>query len=83
MLREHDTPSHMMPFFLENEDAKDDELAQRLRNREPSETEPAVFLTRVDYDAVISWIFSSNSLLHQHCSTQRVVKTNWMNTGGI
>ena len=56
MLQEHDTPSHLMPFFLGNED-EDDELAQRLRNREPSETEPAVFLTRADYDAAISWIF--------------------------
>ena len=63
MLREHDTPSHLMPFFLGDEDEdedegeKDDELAQRLRNRESSETEPAVFLTRADYDAAISWIF--------------------------
>ena len=57
MLQEHDTPSHLMPFFLDDEDEKDDEFAQRLRNREPSETEPAVFLTRADYDAAISWIF--------------------------
>ena len=50
-----------MPFFLgdedEDEDEKDDELAQRLRNREPSEIEPAIFLTRADCDAAISWIF--------------------------
>ena len=61
MLQEHDTSLHLMPFFLGDEDEdegeKDDELAQRLCNREPSETEPAVFLTRADYDAAISWIF--------------------------
>ena len=58
MLREHDPPSCLMPFFLgdedEDEDEKDDKLAQRLRNSEPSETEPAIFLTRADYDAAIS-----------------------------
>ena len=61
MLQEHGMPSHLMPFFLgdedEDEDEKDGELAQRLRNREPSETEPAIFLTRADYDAAISWVF--------------------------
>jgi hypothetical protein len=61
MLREHNTSSHLMPFFLgdedEGDDEEDDELFQRLRNREPSETEPAVFLMRADYDAAISWIF--------------------------
>ena len=61
MLQEHGTPSHLMPFFLgnkdEGDDQEDDELFQRLHNREPSETEPAVFLTRADYDAAISWIF--------------------------
>lgn len=65
MLREHDTPSRLMLFFPcdedEDEDEKDDELAQRLCNREPSETEPAIFLTRADYDAAISWIFFNNS----------------------
>ena len=59
MLREHDTPSCLISFFLgdEDEDEKDDELAQRLRNRELFETEPAIFLTQADYDAAISWIF--------------------------
>ena len=61
MLREHDTPSPLMAFFFddgdEDRDTEDDELAQRLHNREPSETEPAVFLTQADYDAAISWIF--------------------------
>lgn len=61
MLQEYDTPSHLMPFFRGDEDedekSKGDELAQCLRNREPSETEPAVFLTRADYDAAISWMF--------------------------
>lgn len=59
MLREHNTPSHLMPFFLsdKDEDESDDELTQRLRNREPSEIEPAVFLTRADQDAAISWVF--------------------------
>ena len=59
MLRECDTPPHLIPFFLRNkdEDDGDDELMQRLRNREPSETEPAVFLTQADQNAAISWVF--------------------------
>ncbi|MDE0425037.1 MAG: hypothetical protein OXN25_09230 [Candidatus Poribacteria bacterium] len=44
-MQEHDTTSHLMLFFRrdEDEDDRDDELMQHLRNREPSETEPAVF----------------------------------------
>lgn len=59
MLREHNTPSHLMSFFLddESESDTDDELTQRLREREPSEIEPAVFLTQTDYNAAISWVF--------------------------
>lgn len=59
MLQEQDTPSHLILFFFGDEDegATDEELAQRLRDREPSETEPAIFLTRANYDAAISWIF--------------------------
>ena len=59
MLREHDTHSDLIPFFLddEDEDESDDELTQRLRNREPSEIEPAVFLTQADQNAAISWVF--------------------------
>ncbi len=59
MLREHDTPSYLMSFFLGSgdQDENDDELTQRLLNREPSETEPAVFLTQADYNAAIAWVF--------------------------
>ena len=57
LLRENNTPPDIMPFLLDDEDELDDELAQHLRNREPSETEPAVFLTKSDYDAAISWVF--------------------------
>ena len=57
MLQEHNTPSHLLPFFLGDEGEADDEVAQHLHNREPSETEPAVFLTQTDYDAAISWVF--------------------------
>ena len=59
MLRGHNTPSHLMSFFLddESESDTDDELTQRLREREPSEIEPAVFLTQTDYNAAISWVF--------------------------
>ena len=59
MLRECDAPPHLIPFFLrdEDEDDSDDELMQHLRNREPSETEPAVFLTQADQNAAISWVF--------------------------
>lgn len=59
MLQEHGTPSHLIPFFLGDEDegATDDELAQCLCNREPSEIEPAVFLTQTDYNTAISWVF--------------------------
>ena len=54
MLREHDTPSYLMPFLLGDEVEKDDTLAQQLYDREPSETEPIVFLTQANYDAAIS-----------------------------
>ena len=59
ILREHNAPSHLMPFFLggEDEDETGDELTQHLREREPSEIEPAVFLTQTDYNAAISWVF--------------------------
>ena len=57
MLREDNTPSDLMPFLLGDKDEADDEVAQHLHNREPSETEPAVFLTQTDYDAAISWVF--------------------------
>ena len=57
MLREHDTPSYLMPFLLGDAGEKDDALAQQLHDREPSDTEPAVFLTHADYDAAISWVF--------------------------
>ena len=59
MLREHDTPSHLMSFFLrdESESETDDELTQNLRGREPSKIEPAVFLTQADYNTAISWVF--------------------------
>ena len=57
MLRENNTPPDIMQFLLSDEDELDDELAQHLRNREPSETEPAVFLTKSDCDAAISWVF--------------------------
>ena len=63
LLRAHETPSHLMSFFLgnqdekANEDAEDDEFYQRLHNRELSKTEPAVFLTQTDYDAASSWVF--------------------------
>ena len=61
MMREHDTPPHMLSFFLgkdfPGDEDEDDELAQQLVNREPSETEPAVFLTQADYNAAISWVF--------------------------
>ena len=55
MLREHDTPSHLMSFFLddEGESETDDELTS-IYVREPSEIEPAVFLTQADYNAAIS-----------------------------
>ena len=57
MLREHNTPTYLMPLLLGDKDEADDEVAQHLHNREPSETEPAVFLTQSDYDAAISWVF--------------------------
>ena len=51
----------MLSFFLgedfPGDEDEDDELAQQLLNREPSETEPAVFLTQTDYNAAISWVF--------------------------
>ena len=59
MLTENDTPSHMIPFFL-NEDSQpeeDDEIGKRLAEREPSETEPAIFLTMADKSAAMSWVF--------------------------
>ena len=59
MLTEHDTPSHMMSFIFDDdfEPEKDDELSKRLAVREPSETEPAIFLTIADQDAAMSWVF--------------------------
>ena len=57
MLREGNTPPDLMPFLLGDEDGADDDLAQYFRDREPSETEPAVFLTLSDYNAAISWVF--------------------------
>jgi hypothetical protein len=59
MLMESDTPHHMIPFFL-NEDfqlEEDDEIGKRLAEREPSETEPAIFLTKADKNAAMSWVF--------------------------
>jgi hypothetical protein len=55
MLIEHDTPRHMIVFFL-NEDfqPEDDEIGKRLAEREPSETEPANFLTVGDKNAATS-----------------------------
>ena len=63
MLREHDPPSHLMSFFLDDvgESETDGELTQRLCEREPSESEPVVFLTQADYDAAISWVFFYNT----------------------
>lgn len=61
MLREHGVSPDLMPFLRnedeDDEDDEDDELAQHLRNREPSEIEPAIFITQADYDAAISWVF--------------------------
>ena len=59
MLTEHDTPPHMMSFFLDDdfEPEEDDELSKRLAAREPSETEPAIFLTAADREAAMSWVF--------------------------
>ena len=59
MLMESDTPRDMIPFFL-NEDfqpEEDDELGKRLAAREPSEREPAIFLTMADKSAATSWVF--------------------------
>ena len=55
MLIEHNTPRHMIVFFL-NEDfqPEDDEIGKRLAEREPSETEPANFLTVGDKNAATS-----------------------------
>ena len=62
MRREHDIPSHLMLFFLRDEDEAggDNELTQHLRNKEPSETESLVFLTQADQNTAISWVFFSN-----------------------
>lgn len=59
MLTEHDTPHHMMSFFLDDdfEPEEDDEVSKRLAAREPSESEPAIFLTVADKDAAMSWVF--------------------------
>ena len=59
MLMENDTPRDMIPFFL-NEDfqpEEDDELGKHLAAREPSEREPAIFLTMADKSAATSWVF--------------------------
>lgn len=59
MLKEHDTPPQMMSFLLDNdfEPEEDDELGKRLAEREPSETEPAIFITRADQNAATAWVF--------------------------
>lgn len=59
MLEEHDTPPSMMSFLLDDdfESEADNELGKRLAEREPSETEPAVFLTTADKNAATSWVF--------------------------
>ena len=58
MFIEDSTPLHMWPFFL-NEDFQpdDDKIGKRLAEREPSEKEPAIFLTMADKNAATSWVF--------------------------
>ena len=56
---ENGIPSHMWPSFLEEDPqpANDDEIGKRLKEREPSEKEPAIFLTMADKDAATPWVF--------------------------
>ena len=59
MFIEDGTPLHMWPFFLKEDPkpADDDEIGKRLAEREPSEKEPAIFLTMADKNAATSWVF--------------------------
>ncbi len=59
MLIAHDRPLHTWEFFLRDdfEPEDDDEIGKRLTEREPSETEPAIFLTMADKNAATSWVF--------------------------
>ncbi len=59
MFIEDGTPLHMWAFFLNDEPQPedDDEIGKRLAEREPSEKEPAIFLTSADKNAATSWVF--------------------------
>lgn len=60
IFKEHDTPPDMMSYFLDADDyepEEDDELGKRLADREPSEREPAIFLTMADQNAATAWVF--------------------------
>ena len=52
-------PRHTIPFFLDEDfrSEENDEIGKRLAGREPSEKEPAIFLTVVDKDAATAWVF--------------------------
>ena len=55
----HDRPLDSWKFFLreESQPKDDDEIGKRLAEREPSEREPAIFLTMSDKNAATSWVF--------------------------
>lgn len=59
MLKEHNVPPHVMSFSIYDhyQPEEDDELGKRLAEREPSEREPAIFLTMADQNAATSWVF--------------------------
>lgn len=59
MFIETNTPLTMWAFFLQEDPQPDDddEIGKRLAEREPSENEPAIFLTSADKNAATSWVF--------------------------